>query len=86
MSEYWHSFKVGFCKVEFLCYAREPNWLGLAIILSAGFVVLMSVLGIIVILTSVIVEKLERLFGPNWYRLILSVILCLTLILWVIVV
>ena len=86
MSEFWYKFIVAFCKVEFLCYAREPNWLGLAIILSAGFVVLMGVLGIIFILTDVIVKELERLLGPNWYKLILSVILCLTLILWVIVV
>ena len=30
--KYWHSFIVGFCKVEFLCYAKEPNWLGVAVI------------------------------------------------------
>ena len=24
----WDSFIRGFCKVEFLCYAGDPNWLG----------------------------------------------------------
>ena len=24
----WDSFITSFCKVEFLCYAGEPNWLG----------------------------------------------------------
>jgi len=24
----WESFIQGFCKVEFLCYAGDPNWLG----------------------------------------------------------
>jgi len=28
MGEIWDNFIAGFCKVEFLCYATEPNWLG----------------------------------------------------------
>ena len=32
MLEYWNAFIVGFCKVEFLCYAGSPNWLGWAVI------------------------------------------------------
>jgi len=30
-TEPWNNFIVGFCKVEFLCYAGEPNWLGWAV-------------------------------------------------------
>ena len=28
-----------FCKVEFLCYAGEPNWLGWIIILFFGVII-----------------------------------------------
>ena len=31
MNNIWNAFKVGFCKVEFLCYAGDPNWLGWAV-------------------------------------------------------
>ena len=87
MNNIWNAFKVGFCKVEFLCYAREPNWLGWIIIGICGVVVFFFVFGMVVMLTEFIVkELLERLLGPHWYVLILSVILCLTLIVWVIVV
>lgn len=24
----WNKFISGFCKVEFLCFAGDPNWLG----------------------------------------------------------
>jgi len=33
----WQAFIHGFCKVEFLCYNREPNWLGLGLFI--GFIV-----------------------------------------------
>jgi hypothetical protein len=26
--ELWNNFITGYCKVEFLCYGGEPNWLG----------------------------------------------------------
>jgi hypothetical protein len=32
------SFIDGFCKVEFLCYHGEPNWLGWAVLIPAGVV------------------------------------------------
>ena len=44
MSEFWYKFIVAFCKVEFLCYAREPNWLGVAVIGFGGLVVFFIVL------------------------------------------
>ena len=30
----WRDFIIGFCKVEFLCYAGEPNWLGWAVLIG----------------------------------------------------
>ena len=40
-TELWNNFIVGFCKVEFLCDAREPNWLGWAVIVG-GFLFLIE--------------------------------------------
>tara|TARA_B100000959_G_C14884837_1_gene584142 strand:+ start:816 stop:1016 length:201 start_codon:yes stop_codon:yes gene_type:complete len=31
----WDSFISGFCKVEFLCYTGEPNWLGWLVVIGA---------------------------------------------------
>ena len=39
MSEFWYKFIVAFCKVEFLCYAGSPNWLGSAVLGLGGIVV-----------------------------------------------
>jgi hypothetical protein len=36
MEEFWASFITGFCKVEFLCYNAEPNWLGWVAIVWGG--------------------------------------------------
>lgn len=44
MIGYWQSFKVGFCKVEFLCYAGEPNWLGSIIIIIFFYLFFLSLL------------------------------------------
>ncbi len=35
---YWEGWHEGFCKVEFLCYMSEPNWLGYIVFYSAFFV------------------------------------------------
>lgn len=39
IAENWQSFIEAFCKVEFLCFQKEPNWLGWAIIGMGAFVV-----------------------------------------------
>ena len=43
MIDYWnaleHAFIIGFCKVDFLCYAGAPNWLGSAVLGLGGIVV-----------------------------------------------
>jgi hypothetical protein len=38
----WDSFIDGFCKVEFLCYAGDPNWLGWIVLLFGGLVALVA--------------------------------------------
>jgi hypothetical protein len=52
MEETWGTFIQAFCKVEFLCYAGEPNWLGWGVIGFGG----MIILGIITSILSAIVD------------------------------
>jgi len=41
MGETWHNFVVGFCKVKFLCWHGEPNWLGWIVIVVGGLMTFM---------------------------------------------
>ena len=44
MEEFLNSkFIAGFCKVEFLCYAGDPNWLGWIVLGVLGFAILILV-------------------------------------------
>ena len=54
----WDSFIAGYCKVEFLCYAGEPNWLGWIPIGIVGFLVFLIGLGLV----AAVVGGLE---GPS---------------------
>jgi len=45
----WSKFIAGFCKVEFLCYADSPNWLGWGV-LGIGLGIVMLILLFICIL------------------------------------
>lgn len=38
----WNKFIIGFCKVEFLCYAGSPNWLGWGL-LGIGALILLFI-------------------------------------------
>lgn len=40
----YDGFISGFCKVEFLCFAGEPNWLGLIALGWGGLMVMSFVL------------------------------------------
>lgn len=40
----WDKFIVGFCKVEFLCYQGDPNWLGYIVLGIGGFVAAVAAL------------------------------------------
>ena len=42
----WNKFIFGFCKVEFLCHAGSPNWLGRGV-LGIGLIVALFLLLII---------------------------------------
>ena len=55
----WFSdtFIPGFCKVEFLCYAGEPNWLGWVILFIFG--------GVLLLLFLYLLEGVEELFGER---------------------
>jgi hypothetical protein len=46
MAEYWDAFIVGFCKVDFLCYDGEPNWLGWGVV-GFGTLIVLAILGVI---------------------------------------
>jgi membrane protein YqaA with SNARE-associated domain len=39
------NFIISFCKVQFLCYENEPNWLGLIVLLP-----LVLIVGLIIVL------------------------------------
>jgi len=47
---FWDKFIYGFCKVEFLCWQGDPNWLGWAVIGMAVFILIMLVFAMISIL------------------------------------
>ena len=35
----WDSFISGFCKVAFLCYAGDPNWLGWIVLVIFALII-----------------------------------------------
>ena len=43
MGEFWDKFVYEFCKVQFLCYEWEINWLGW-IVLVVGTLIIVSVI------------------------------------------
>ena len=44
MKDLWHSFLYGFCKVDFLCWQGDPNWLGWAAIGVGTWIALVIVI------------------------------------------
>jgi hypothetical protein len=51
IEEWWDWFVDGFCRVEFVCYQGEPNWLGWIVIglptLFISFLVIVGALALI---------------------------------------
>ena len=39
----WNDFITGFCKVEFLCYAGDPNWLGWGFLTAVALTLVMVI-------------------------------------------
>jgi len=48
------NFIYSFCKVGFLCYQNEPNWLGIIILVCFGFIIIVLISAIFNIVTEVI--------------------------------
>ena len=43
LNSFWNSFIYSFCKVEFLCFDNEPNWLG-RMVLFVFFLILLAII------------------------------------------
>ena len=43
LTSFWNSFINSFCKVEFLCFNNEPNWMGY-IVLFFFFMILLAII------------------------------------------
>ena len=43
IEKYWDKFINGYCKVDFLCYNGEPNWLGWIPLIGIGIVICFSI-------------------------------------------
>jgi hypothetical protein len=43
---FWDNFISGFCKVEFLCWEGEPNWLGWIVLVFLAFWILAIVINV----------------------------------------
>ena len=79
MKEYWDQFIVGFCKVDFVCWQGEPNWLGWILISILGLILL----GIVTaVTTSIVVYGSERFWWDwHWDEINWFYVVC---ILWVV--
>ena len=48
---FWETVVPGFCKVEFVCFQNEPNWLGWIILGCAGLMLLGYAFFVLVIIS-----------------------------------
>ena len=49
-----------FCKVQFLCYQGEPNWLGIIVLLIPGIMLFLIICTIIILLPGAIKFLIEQ--------------------------
>ena len=56
-------FMEGFCKVEFLCYAGELNWLGW-MVLGIGLVLILLALPLL----GLVFEYLKNFLNENFWK------------------
>ena len=54
------SFINSFCKVQFLCYQGEPNWLGIIVLLVPGVILFLIISLILVLLPGAIKFSIEQ--------------------------
>jgi hypothetical protein len=62
--EFWHAFLFHYCKVDFVCWHSEPNWLGWIFVGVSGISVLLLV-GLVVELCKEITEAIFNPSPPN---------------------
>jgi cadmium resistance protein CadD (predicted permease) len=55
-----NSFINSFCKVEFLCYQNEPNWLGVILLLFLAAVLILIISAILMLLPEAIAEGIRE--------------------------
>ena len=48
-----------FCKVQFLCYQGEPNWLGIIVLLVPGLILFLIISAILVLLPEAISSAIK---------------------------
>lgn len=56
---FWDSFLGGFCKVSFVCWHGEPNWLGWILIGLLGFVLVGICFALVKTAIELIVEEAD---------------------------
>lgn len=58
-NEYWNFLITGYCKVEFLCYNGEPNWLGW---IPLGFLILMFIVLVVIVVIGGLLAFIGAIF------------------------
>jgi len=48
----WNKFINGYCKVDFLCFNNEPNWLGLLLLIGIGTFFFILIFGTLIRLSE----------------------------------
>ena len=72
MKGYWDQFIVGFCKVDFVCWQGEPNWIGWIFIGIFTLILLIIALAITVPIAVKVIDwyKYEYNYDPIiWFWL-----------------
>ena len=52
MTDFFDKFILSFCKVEFLCYSGDPNWLGWIFLVCLGIFLVWLLLAFIALVLS----------------------------------
>ena len=59
------NFIYSFCKVGFLCYQNEPNWLGIIVLFCLALIIMLIAYIILNIITEVIPGIVQDFFSAN---------------------
>lgn len=58
-----NDFIEGFCKVAFLCYAGDPNWLGWVVLVVGVVLAAICLLLVVLLITSLLSHKVAEFVG-----------------------